>query len=317
MGQQSAGEPRRAPLSWFARRAVILAALGTGLWLAGQATATAQELSPPATAVGTTSSDVGEVAAPSVELVASATSAVAPAADRTAAPVAPAAEPAPAAVAPLAPVPVAPDVPAAAPAVHSALLPITDLADRIVQTAEPVVEVATPLRDVAAPVVAAVGQAVPPVADAAVTLAGAADPLLTPVGGALDPVAGVLDPVLGPGLIGTQERPGTDFHVLNEVFQSSAAGPTGAGRVLAPAGDNDVITPGPGGAGGGPGPVRPLTPATGAPARAGGTGTHSFDQSPADLSAAVLAAFTAALAATGDACGAVGNIASDPSFSPD
>ena len=335
MGQQSAGEPRRAPLFRFTRRAVVLAALGTGLWLAGQATATAEELSPAATAVGTPFSAVDAVAAPSVEPVAPATSAVDPAADPTAAPVAPAAAPAPAAVTPAAALPVAPVLSAAAPAGHSAVVPVTALADPIVPAAEPVLEMAAPLRDVAAPVVAAVEQAAPPVADAAVTLADAPDTLLNPVAGALGPIADALGPVagalapvagalgpvadalvplLGPSLIETQKRPGTDSHGLNEL--ASAARPAGAARVLAPTGDQ-VITPGAGGAAGVPGPVRPHAQGTGGPARAAGTGVSSFDQWPADLSAAVLAMITAALAATVDARDAAGNIASDPSFSPD
>jgi hypothetical protein len=188
-------------------------------------------------------------------------------------------------------------------------VPVTDLADPIVEAAEPVLEVAAPVRDVTAPIVAAVGQAVPAVADAAVTLAGVLDPVLPPV-------ADVRGPLLGSGLIGTQKQPAIDSHGLNEAVQGSAASPASTGRVLAPAGD-DVSTHGPGGAAGLSGPVRPHTPGTGGPARVAGAGTSSFDQSPADLPAAVLATLPAALAATGDARDAAGNVAFDPAFSPD
>ena len=311
MGQQFAGESRRASLSWFAGRAAVLAALGTGLWLAGQATASAQELSPPPTAAETVSSTFEAVAAPSVELLAPATSAVDPAPDRTASSsVARAAEPAPAVVASVAPVPVVPVVSAAAPAMHSAVVPATHLAGPIAEAAEPVLEVAAPIQDVAAPVMAAVEQAIPSVAHAAVTLAGA-------LAAVLAPVANALDPLLSIGLIGPQERPDTDSRGLNEVVHGPAAGPAGASRVLTPAGDDVDPAAGAGGGAGEPGPVPPYIPVTGGPARAVATGADSFDQSPADLSAAVLATITAGLAATGDARDAAGNIAFDPSFSPD
>ena len=304
MGPQCAEETGRAPLSRFAARAVVLAVLGTALWFVGQAAATAEELMPPSTAAGVASSVVDAVATPGVGLLAPATSAV----DRAEAPVAPAVGPAPAVVAPVAAVPVVPLVSAVAPGVHSAVVPATDLADPIVQTAEPVLQVAAPLRDVAAPVVATVEQALETLTEV-MPLAGALSPQLTPV-------AGVLDSLLGTALTGTQDRPDADFLGLNEVAHGLAAGPAGAGRGLAPASE-DVSTPGPGGAGGVPGPVQPPTPVTRGSTRSAGTGTHSFDQSPAYLPANVLATITAALAATGDARDAAGNIAADPSFSPD
>ena len=308
MGHQSAWEPRRAPLDRFARRALVLAALGTGLWLGGQATASAEELSRPPTAVATQSSAIHAIPAARVELLPPATSPVDHAPVPTASSVARDAEPAPATVAPVAPLPVMPVVSAATPAVHSAVAPVIDLADPVVEAAEPVLEQAAPVRDVAAPVVAAVGQAVPPVADAAATLARALDPVLARV-------ADVLDPLLGNSLIASHERPDTDFQGLDGAVQGSTAGPVSAGRVLAPAGV-DVSTPGPGGAAGAPGPVRP--PGTSGPAQAGGgTGASWFDQSPADVSTAVLAPITAAVAATGDARDAAANVAADPSFSPD
>ncbi len=310
MGPQCAAEAGRAPLLRFACRAVVLAALGTGLWLAGLTTATAEELTPPSTAAGTASSAVDAVATPRVGLLGPASSASTPARSKTGSNVVSAVAPGPAAVAPVVPVPVVPVVSAAAPAVHSAVVSVADLAVPMVQAAEPVLEPAATLRDVAAPVLATLGQSLPPVADAAVTLAGALDPLLAPV-------AGALDPLLKTDLIGTQERPDTDLHGPNEVVQGSAAGPSCSGHVMAPAGDDVIIVAGMGGAGGGPAPVRPPSPGTGGPVRAACTGAHSFDQSPADLPAAVLATITAALAATADARHAAGNIASDPSFSPD
>ena len=309
MGQQCAGDARRAPLFRFARRTVVLAALGTGLWLGGQATASAEEIVPPSTPGATSSSAVGEVAAPGVELLGPATSAAAFATGPTAPPVTSAAEQAPAAVAPVAPVPVAPVVSAAAPVAHSVAVPVTDLADPIVQAAEPVLEVPASLGEVAAPVVAAVEQAVFPVADAVVPLAGALDPLRAPA-------ADALSPVLVTGLNGAEQPTDADFHRLTRAVHGPAAGTAGAGRVMAPAGD-DVITPGPGAAGGVPVPVRPPTPASGGSARAACTGAGSFDHSPADLSAAVLATITAALAATGDSRDAARSVTSDPSFSPD
>src|SRR3712207_4105888 len=80
MAQQCGEEAGRPPL--LVGRAVILAALGTGLWLASEATASAAEVTPPLPALATTVSDVTEVAAPAEEVVAPATSALVPAAVR-------------------------------------------------------------------------------------------------------------------------------------------------------------------------------------------------------------------------------------------
>jgi hypothetical protein len=309
MGECAAKAPC-ARLSRIASRALVLAAVGTGLWLAGQTTASAQELAPPPTAVGRTSSDVGEVAAPGGLLVAPATLSVVRAGGQTGSGVVPAVAPDPPAAAPVALVAGAAAVSAAAPTVHSAVVPVADLANPIVQAAKPLLEVAAPLRTVAAPVVAAVGQAVSPVADAGVPLADALDLLVATV-------ADARGPLLGTALIGDGERPDAVSHGSYDVAQSSAAGPAGAARVIAPTGDDVDPTADSDGAAGVPGPMRPSTPATGGPAPAAYTGSHSSDQSPADLSAALLAAFTATLVAAGDARAAAGNIAFDPSFSPD
>ena len=309
MSQPCARHARRALLPRCARRGVVLAALGTGLWLGGQASASAEELSPAPMAGGTSSSAVQTVAAANVELLPPATSPADPTPDATASAVARAAEPASAVEAPVASEPMVSVVPAAAPAVHSVVLPVIDVADPIVEAAEPVLEATAPVQVVAAPVVAAVERAVPPVGDAASTLAGALDPVLASV-------ADLLDPSMANALIATHEQPDVDAHGRDEVVQGSAARPAGAARARAPAAD-DVMTPVPGRAAVVPGPVRPHIPGTRGPAGAGGAGTSSFDQSPADVPAAVLTTITAALAATGEARDAAGDVASDPSFTPD
>ena len=120
MDQQSAGAARRAPRSWLARRPLVLAALGAGLWLAGEATASAQELQPPLTASGP----------------------MTPAGGLAGSTVAPAVAPATAAVAPV--------VPAVAPVVHSATVPVADLTAPVVRSAEPVRAQVALLQDVVA-----------------------------------------------------------------------------------------------------------------------------------------------------------------------
>ena len=275
MRQQCAGEARRALFTRHVRRVLTLAALATGLWLAGEATASAEEFAPPATG-STTSPEIAEVAAPAEELLGPATSAVPSAGGRAGPRVGSAIPPAPAAVAPVAPVPVAPVVAAAAPVVRS---------------------VAVPVADVAAPVVEPIERAVSPVTRAALPLASAPNALLAP---AVDAATRGVDT----GPMPSQGSPEADSNRLTgdlvrraAVDISPAAGPDAAGI--------DPL------------PVRPPTPATGGAAGARCSGAHYSDQSSADLSFAVQATTTAALASTEDARQAAGNIAVDPSFSPD
>ena len=286
MEQQSAGASRRALRC--ARRSLVLAAVGAGLWLAGEATASAQELTPPLATLGATSSDVTDAAAPREEPPAPATSTT-DLGETLAGPTgATAAAAAPAAVAPV--------VPEAAPVVHSGTVPVADLADPVVRSAEVVLEAAAPLRDVAA--------------ELAGPLAGAPDRLLGPAGV-------VVDPVLGVGPIGSQESLDAGLHSLPGGVHGGAEDTAGAAHGIAPA--DAVVRPGAGQgrAAGGSVPVGPPTPATGAPSPARCTGAPSSDQSPADVPAAGGAVITAALAAAGDARDAARNRASEPSFSPD
>jgi hypothetical protein len=290
MGQQCAAGIRRVPLSRFALRAVVLAALGTGLWLGSQATASAEEISPPPTAGATSSSAVGQLVAPGVGLVRPVVSAVASATPSPAPFVAPAAGPAESAVTP------------------------------ILMAAEPVLEVARPLGEVAAPVVAAVQ-------DVAAPVVAAGEPVVAPVANAVVPAPGALDslparaidaPALGPGtgVDQAQEPTDTGSYRPTRPVHGSATGTTGAGSAMSPAGDG-VPGPGPRAAGDAPVPVPPPTPATGGPARAASSGAQSVDHWPAYLPATDPATITAALVVTGDARNATGDVAFDPSFSPD
>ena len=285
MNQRSAGAARRVPRSRLARRSLILAALGAGLWLTGEATASAQELPPPLTVPSATSPDVDEAVAPA-ELPAPALSAGVPGGSLAGSAVAPAVAPATAAVAPV--------VRAAAPVVHSATVPVADLTEPVVHSAEPVLDHVAPLRDV--------------VVDAADSLAGALDPLLAP---AVD----VLAPAPGADPIRSQEPPDPG-HRLTGGVHIGAGYPGRAAHRVPPADAVVLLAAGPDAAAGRTVPVRPPTSGTGpVPHRC--TGAQSFDQSPADLPAAAEATITAALVAAGNARDAAGDRVSDPCFSPD
>ena len=149
MDQQFDRAARRAPHPRLLRRSLVLAALGAGLWLAGEATASAQELAPPLTAPGATSPDLTDAPAPRTELLAPATAAAAP-------------------------------VLPAAPVVHAVTVPIAELADPVVHSAEPVLDAVAPLRDVAAEVAEPLAGALdPPLGPAVDVIAPvlAADPI--------------------------------------------------------------------------------------------------------------------------------------------
>jgi hypothetical protein len=291
---QSVENAHRAPLARFAYRAAVLATLGIGLWLAGQATAFAEESMIPPTAVGAPFAAVDAVASPGVEVLATAASALAPPGESADPLGTPAAAGGPVAAAPVA-------------VTAATVVSVADLAVPLPQAAEPVIAMTAPLSDVVRPVVAAIGQAVPPVV---VDLSP-----LEALDAALPPVADALHALLGACLADAQQRPDTDFGGLGEVVEGSAAGPTGASRVMVRADKDDDLSTGTGGAAGGP--VPPVAPASGGPAQACYGGTHTFDQSTADLPAAVRATSMAALVAAGEARDAAGNIAFDPSFSPD
>ena len=294
MDQHCARDPRRAPFARFVRRAAVLGVLGTGLWLGGQATAAAEELTVPPTTSAATTSEIGRVA-----------------------------------------------------------LPVAAVAPPVVQAAEPLVETTAPLQDVAAPVVKPIGRAVSPVVEPigrAVSpvvepIGRAVSPVVEPIGRAFPPAVEVVGeavapvteavvpppallepllpapvdaptPVLGGGLTRSQDLPEVGSHSLSSSLHDLADDTSRPGGVLPRAADH-VTAADPGLSARHPGPVRPPTPSAGGPAGARCAQAHSFDQSPADLSADVLPRTTAALVATGDARDAAGNIASDPSFSPD
>ena len=305
--QPSRRGAHRALLPWFLGRAVLLAGLSAGLWLLGQTSASADEVIAP-TRVEQTLSSVTRESAPSGEPPAAVSTAVVPV-------VAGAASPLPHVVEPVASAtPVIEDVPVsgaghAAPvepveeSVRDMSAPVRRAAASVLAAGEPVVGAGVPAVQDAAPVVGVLDSVLPPVVDALSTL--------------LEVDALALESAAGPGA----ERLDAVQDALSPVAERTAASTAGPLRAVASAERDAISAAAPTGAAANmaslPQPLQlPRTPA-GAPSGKGCTGASSSDQSPADLSAAVLAATGAAQLAAGDVSDAVGNVAFDPSFSPD
>jgi DNA polymerase-3 subunit gamma/tau len=307
----------RAPLARFLRRAAFVAAVGAGLWLAGQASASADELTPPA-AVETTSPAVGGVSVDG--LLSPVTSAVRTATETTQAPVAgvvpkPApvvervAQPVAEVAAPVART-AAPVVERVAAPVAEVAAPVAELAAPVVRAAEPVLKIAAPLEDAVAPVVDAVEEAVPPVVEVSEPPVRVREPLVSLTDD-------VVVPVLRGGSVLDEQPLSWGFARVTDAVQGSPDDGSRPGHVLSQARADDSTAAGPKGAPGDPAPVPPLTPVTGGSAGARSAGAHSYDQAAADLAPVVSVMTTAALTAADFARDAAANVASDPSFSPD
>lgn len=302
MDQQQAGDARRAPGSGSVRRAVILAALGTGLWLGGETTADAQELPPPPGAGDVVPAAIGGVAEAADGLIAPVTSV-------------------PAVAAPASPVNVAPVVTETAETVRSVTAPVADVVP-VVQAAAPVVEVAAPLGEVAGRVLEPVERAVSPVVEPF-------ERAVPPVTDAVEPPVAPGDPQVAPAVDAAGREPGTVVRDSGQLSPEAGSrrmtdsSPGSVGDTAWPAGvltvaPGDVsAAAGPTGEGSAPLPAEPRTPVAGGPGGARCSGAHSADQMAADVSAAVATMTTAALVASGEVRQAACDIAADPSFSPD